>query len=509
MATHSPPVEDRIRKEARVVGLRGLQMPSLEAVERRRLQLWIVTAFLLVSIAVGAALLSLWPNTPVHSIVTPSVLRAAVVLVSIAFCAYAIEKEMHLRRLSHMLVDERVLTSALQNRLHEVSLLLDAGKAMNSVLELPSVLDSILRSAIELLDGRSGSIMLREGDELVSSCVRGNDGARGRHIPIGEGLAGQVAFTREPLLIAGDADPFRFPGHEDRDQTVDSAMSVPLENRGELLGVLNVNAEAARDFSEYDLRALALFAEQAAGAIANAHLYETEREHVAELLEVDRMKSEFIALVSHELRTPITTILAASETAQRPGLENKRGELDSMIERQTRRLAGMVEQLLTAAKLESRIEVAELQPVDLATIVRVAAADADVAGRTVNVQAPASAVVLGDADSLRRVVDNLIDNAFKYGTPPVDVIVDGHGSEISLSVLDHGPGIDVEDRDRIFERFQRLEGAENAPGLGLGLSIVRGLMEACDGQIEVEDAPGGGAAIRLSFPLRVPQREAV
>jgi two-component system sensor histidine kinase KdpD len=519
MAMQTPPVADRIRKEARVVGLRGLQIPSLEAVERRRLQLWIVTAVLLVSIAVGAAMMSLWPNTPVRSLITPSVLRIAVVLISVSFCAYAIEKEMHLRRLSRMLVDERVLTVALQNRLHEVSLLLDAGKAMNSVLELPAVLDSILRSAIELLDGKSGSIMLREGDELVSSCVQGNDNARGRHQRIGEGVAGQVASTREPLLIGGDADPFRFPGHESREELVDSAMSVPLEARGELVGVLNVNADVDRDFSEYDLRALSLFAEQAAGAIANASLYENEREHVAELLELDRLKGEFIALVSHELRTPITTILAAAETAQRPGLEDKYGELVSMIERQTRRLAGMVEQLLTAAKLENKLEFAELVPVDLAMVARVAASDADVAGRRVSVQAPPSAFVLGDADSLRRAIDNLIDNAFKYGVPPVDVTIEVregganssgiHGGEIVLSVVDHGPGIAAGDRDKIFDRFQRLEGAEQAPGLGLGLSIVRGLVAACDGDIMVEDAPGGGAAVRLAFPLRVPQREAV
>ena len=519
MSTQTPKAADRIRKEARVVGLRGIQIPSLEAVERRRLQLWIVTAVLLVSVAVGAAMLSLWPNTPVRSLITPSVLRIAVVMISISFCAYAFEKEMHLRRLSRMLVDERVLTVALQNRLHEVSLLLDAGKAMNSVLELPAVLDSILRSAIELLDGRSGSIMLRDGDELVSACVQGNDNARGRHQRIGDGVAGEVASTREPLLIAGDVDPARFPGHEDRAQVVDSAMSVPLEARGELLGVLSVNADDERDFSEYDLRALSLFAEQAAGAIANANLYETEREQVAELMELDRMKGEFIALVSHELRTPITTILAASETAQRPGLEGKQGELISMIERQTRRLAGMVEQLLTAAKLENRLDVAELEPVDLAMVARTAASDADVAGRRVSVQAPATAFVLGDADSLRRAVDNLIDNAFKYGVPPVEVTIEvletstaagGFGAgEVVLSVLDHGPGVAMADRDRIFDRFQRLEGAEQAPGLGLGLSIVRGLVATCDGRIVVEDAPGGGAAVRLAFPLRVPQREAV
>ena len=517
MSTQMPKAVDRIRKEARVVGLRGLQIPSLEAVERRRLQLWIVSAVLTVSVAVGTALVSMWQTAQVRSIVTPSVLRIAVVLIAVSFCAYAIEKEMHLRRLSRMLVDERVLTVALQNRLHEVSLLLDAGKAMNSVLELPAVLDSILRSAIELLEGRSGSIMLREGDELVSACVQGNDGARGRHQRIGEGVAGEVASTREPLLIAGDVDPYRFPGRENRGQFVDSAMSVPLEARGELLGVLNVNAEENRDFSEYDLRALSLFAEQAAGAIANANLYEGEREHVAELLQLDRMKSEFIALVSHELRTPITTILAASETAQRPGLENKQGELVTMIERQTRRLAGMVEQLLTAARLENHLEFGELVPVDLAKVARTAASDADVAGRRVSVHAPASAFVMGNADPLRRVVDNLIDNAFKYGVPPVDVTIElreaseedgGFGAgEVVLSVLDHGPGIAMADRDRIFDRFQRLGGAERGPGLGLGLSIVRGLVAACDGRVVVEDAPGGGAAVRLAFPLRVPQQE--
>jgi two-component system sensor histidine kinase KdpD len=126
---------------------------------------------------------------------------------------------------------------------------------------------------------------------------------------------------------------------------------------------------------------------------------------------------------------------------------------------------------------------------------------------------------MGEADSLRRVVDNLIDNAFKYGVPPVDVTIDVHedgdasagiyGGEVVLSVVDHGPGIDAGDRDRIFDRFQRLEGAEQAPGLGLGLSIVRGLVATCEGRIVVEDAPGGGAAIRMAFPLRVPQREAV
>ncbi|HYV01459.1 MAG TPA: GAF domain-containing protein, partial [Actinomycetota bacterium] len=273
MAEDASPLSDSIRREARVVGLRGFATPSLEAVEQRRMQLWILTTVLLVSVSAGIAFLSVWPGAP-RTFVSPAALRWGVVVLSLAFCTYAIEKELHLRKLARLLTDERVLTVALSSRLHEVSLLLDAGKAMNSILELDAVLEVILRSATDLLAGKSGSIMMVEGDELVASSVMGNEAARDRRLRIGKGIAGRVAETLEPLLISGRPDPSQFPDLPMRDNPVESAMCVPLVNRGELLGVLSVNAEPHRLFTEYDLRALSLFAEQAAGAVANARLFE-------------------------------------------------------------------------------------------------------------------------------------------------------------------------------------------------------------------------------------------
>jgi two-component system sensor histidine kinase KdpD len=173
-----------------------------------------------------------------------------------------------------------VLTTALTNRLHEMSLLLEAGKAMNSVLELPAVLETILRSAMDLLSGESGSIMLLEtSDDLVAVLARGNDIAVGMRVRVGSGIAGRVAATREALLIEGQADPSQFPGLTPREQQVVSALSIPLVSRDKLFGVLNVNAGPDRRYTVYDLQAASLFAEQAAGAIANARLYETERMH--------------------------------------------------------------------------------------------------------------------------------------------------------------------------------------------------------------------------------------
>jgi putative methionine-R-sulfoxide reductase with GAF domain len=279
------PDGDRLRREAKVAGLRDFRTPSLEAVERRRLRLWLLTTIVLVVVAAGVMVV-IRPSGSSSGMLSEPLLRLAIFVLALAFCVYALEKEFRLGRATRLLTDERVLTAALTNRLHEASLLLDAGRAMNSVLELPELLQTVLRSACELLDANGGSVMLVEGDELVTLCVRGRQEAVGARLRLGEGVAGHVALRREPVLIEGHVDSNEFPGLADRPPYVESAMSLPLVHRDEAVGVLNVNAAAGRAFTEYDLRAVAVFAEQAASAVANARLYEAERAHVAELIEL-------------------------------------------------------------------------------------------------------------------------------------------------------------------------------------------------------------------------------
>jgi putative methionine-R-sulfoxide reductase with GAF domain len=279
------PDADRLRREARVAGLREFRTPSLEAVERRRFRLWLLTTVVIALVAAGVMVVTR-PADGSSRMFSEPLLRLAVFLLAIAFCVYAVEKESRLGRATRMLTDERVLTAALTNRLHEASLLLDAGRALNSVLDLPELLQTVLRSACDLLDANGGSIMLVEGDDLVTLCVRGRQEAVGARLKLGEGVAGHVALRREPVLIEGHVDPTEFPGLADRDPYVESAMSLPLIHRDEVVGVLNVNAAAGYAFTEYDLRAVAVFAEQAASAVANARLYEAERAHVAELIEL-------------------------------------------------------------------------------------------------------------------------------------------------------------------------------------------------------------------------------
>jgi two-component system sensor histidine kinase KdpD len=496
--TEDERVTDQIRQEARVAGLRDFRTPSLEAVERRRLQLWMLTAVLLISISVGVVFISTWQTSATRAFASTPVMRIAILLLSVAFCIYAIEKERHLRKLSRLLMDERVLTTALSNRLREVELLLEAGKAMNDVLELGIVLNTMLGSAVELLGSDSGSVMLMEGAELVVASSHGNEHAEGGRVRLGEGIAGRVAQTRESLLVQGKADPGAFPGLVPHKLLVHSAISAPLIHRDELLGVLNVNSSGDKVFTEFDLRAVSLFAEQAAAAIANARLYESERAQVAELTHLNRMKSEFVALVSHELRTPIASIIGAISSTRKPELAEHRNELDEIIERAALRLGAMVEDLLSAADLERGDTARGMESVDLTNVVWEAIADHGVLDREIHVSAPSEAIVVGDREYVRRILDNLLDNAFKYGSPPVRIEVIGEADHVSLSVLDAGRGVAEADREKVFDRFHRLE-TTNRPGLGLGLSVVRGLVESMAGVIRVDETPGGGAAFRIRF----------
>jgi len=229
--------------------------------------------------------------------------------------------------------------------------------------------------------------MLLEGDQLVVACAYGNEHADGRKVRLGEGIAGHVADTREALLVQGKANPGDFPGLVPHQLPVASAISAPLIHRDELLGVLNVNSAGDRLFTEFDLRAVSLFAEQAAAAIANARLYEVERAQVEELTHLNRMKSEFVALVSHELRTPIASIIGAVSSARKPELQDHRGELEDIVERAALRLGTMVEDLLAAAELERGEAANRLEPVDLAKVIREAATDHSVLGRDVQIDA--------------------------------------------------------------------------------------------------------------------------
>jgi hypothetical protein len=263
-----------LRDEARLGGIRT--RPTLDAVDRRRSQLWTLVFAGLVALAAGIAVLA---SGTVGDLGIAGTLpfRIGTVVLVVALAAYVVEKELHLRRLSQLLIAERITAATMQERLRELEALHAAGTAMNSVLVIEEVLRVILTSASELLRPLGGSILLLEGPTtLVTVCTVGEvvDGPlRSR---VGEGLAGRVAQDRRPVLVTGNA-PDGTPVPRE------SAICVPLVHRDEMLGVLALHGSTGAGYTDVDVQSTMLFADHAAVAIANARLNDTERELHARL----------------------------------------------------------------------------------------------------------------------------------------------------------------------------------------------------------------------------------
>jgi two-component system sensor histidine kinase KdpD len=230
----------------------------------------------------------------------------------------------------------------------------------------------------------------------------------------------------------------------------------------------------------------------------------------ARLHAANAVKDEFLSLVSHELRTPLTTISGLAEVfARRLGTMSK-SEVDASIaqlQRDANRLHVIVENLLVLTRLES--ERLEFEPVLLHRVA------GDVV-RTVRPRFPGRRIavvverdvppVQGIADLIRMVIENLVENSARYSSAdaPITIRVRGAPGEVMVAVLDRGRGISPDERDRIFEPFYRSRAVQaHVPGIGLGLTVCRRLIDLHEGKLAMRSRKGGGSAFEFSLPALV------
>lgn len=250
---------------------------------------------------------------------------------------------------------------------------------------------------------------------------------------------------------------------------------------------------------------LRAFADEAGVALHRAHLAEQTR-HAEVIERSDKFKSVLLSSVSHDLRSPLTAIKAAvgslrsADVGLRP---TDRAQLLEIIESQTDRLAATVSDLLDMSRLEGGSVRPHLEPVEVRPLLydAIAAARTVTADRAVSVDVLSPIWVRADYGLLLQAVANLIENASKYSTPGGSIAVgaESGGGRVTLSVSDEGPGIAPEDLPHIFEKFYRGALGKKVPGSGLGLSIVRAMVELCGGRVTVESS-----ARRTTFRIGLP-----
>ncbi|GLI91504.1 ATP-binding protein [Methylocystis echinoides] len=234
---------------------------------------------------------------------------------------------------------------------------------------------------------------------------------------------------------------------------------------------------------------------------------------LTEAHRVERMRVDFVANASHELRTPLASLLGFVETLQGPAKndEKARDRFLSIMREQAQRMARLIDDLLSLSRIEQHMHVRPVEAIDLtvlvAHIVDTLTPMADEGGAPIALDLEPNVIVPGDHDELARVIENLVENAIKYGCAeegrPVEISLARVGASAVFSVRDHGPGIPAEHIPRLTERFYRVDAGKSRAkgGTGLGLAIVKHILLRHRGRLAIESSLGEGSLFRVTLPV--------
>lgn len=434
---------------------------------RRRLLAWVF--LILAAFAGGSVVLTiLGPDFVAPLQLTPRAARLGVLALTIGFIALVWDKEREFQRMSSRIEVQQMLAASFQNRLRVIETLLDTSDKVNAPLLLTDVLRVVLDSALEIVPAIGGS---------VESLSDGEDG-----VTVDEVYSRAVATPPEGCR----------------------RLRVALCNEGRLVGFLSLTLDPGHPAIEGDrLEVLERFTYQAARAMEKARLFANERASVTYLQAANAVRANFLSTVSHELRTPLTSIIGYAATLDnhwRRLDDDKRQEFVSVVLDQGRNLARIVERMLEAARLEMEGTIVEPIRHDLRSSLQSAVGRFG-EGSRIQLRVP-DVPLMAEVDPVvvDQVVSNLVDNALRYTEGPVGVALRTRRGDAVITIADRGQGFPLE---ALTGDMESATGARtfSRSGAGLGLKIVKILVEAHRGRVEV-DRKGSGHSVRVVLPRR-------
>jgi PAS domain S-box-containing protein len=405
---------------------------------------------------------------------------------------------------------------------HErLSLLYRSAQNISSQLELGTLLKTTAEEAARAVGAESALIGLVDpglGDFAWGAAHNVDlDALKNVRLPVGEGVGGHIMKTKRAHRWTRDAYP------EDPvvlALDIHSGVALPLISGDMVLGVLEVHCTADRrlDVSEEDIQLLEAMGRQAGVAIENARLYEETRGHMAalqkanaELLSLDRMKSDFVSTVSHELRSPLAVIEGFAKTLvehfDRIDRDTERESIEIILKKAIA-LEGLIENILDMSRIEEgRLEVIPRR-FDILELVEKVRSDQEIVSESGRVEVRTThetLFVLADPEKTEVVLSNLVGNAIKFSPDGGTVVIAPNKFDgvVRVSVTDEGIGIPAMEQERIFDRFYQVDRGETRSfqGAGLGLYITRELLETMGGRIIVESRVGFGSTFTFTLPM--------
>ncbi|MDO8476040.1 MAG: GAF domain-containing protein [Candidatus Rokubacteria bacterium] len=414
-------------------------------------------------------------------------------------------------------------TGELTQSVEKLTALGEVSRAVNSTLDVETVLNTIVSRASQLAGADSCSIFeYDEAAEQFELRATHNDDTgfvealRAAPLRKGEGLMGRAVEMREPVQVPDITQPGAYQSSA-RDTLIRfgyrAVLSVPLLREDQIIGSLSFTRKAAGEFPPEVVEVLKTFATQSALAIQNARLFREIADKSAQLEAASRHKSEFLANMSHELRTPLNAIIGFSEVLvdrMFGELNEKQDEYLKDIHASGAHLLSLINDILDLSKIEAGRMELEATDFDLPStidnaliLVRERATRRGITlGRTIDEHL---GMLRGDERKVKQVLLNLLSNALKF-TPEggrIDVSAAEHDGVAEIAVTDTGVGIAPGDQEAVFEEFRQVGTADKkAEGTGLGLALSRKFIELHGGRIWVKSLPGQGSTFTFTLPVR-------
>jgi signal transduction histidine kinase len=404
----------------------------------------------------------------------------------------------------------------LENQPHQLKRLVELSVTLNSTLDLDNLLQLITATATELLDCEAASILLYDEKKLrlFFAAATGSDPAKLAEIPvpIENSLAGTIFRTSRPIILnEADQDPRHYLiVSEHLKVKVKTLLGVPMPIKERTVGVLEAVNKRNGGFDEHDAALLAVTAAHAAIAINNARLLRATQRALEKVKESNELKSNFLTLASHELRTPLGLIIGYSSFLK----EDTKGKLSdhaNQVLTAAQQMRSILDEMNNLVMLKSDEMALKPQKVAMEDILAYAAEGIkDIAStRKQNVVyafAEEPYIVNVDIDKTALAFGNILGNAIRFSPEGSEIIVGvtKEGDQVLSWVQDHGIGIPVDKLQKIFEEFYQVEppNTRQYGGLGIGLTIAKGLIGAQGGKIWAEsEGVGKGSTFKVLLPI--------